>query len=661
MNFSRPRFTSAACAVIVLATVVAGVSGVTATAHLGKASVSTRPSKHYSIEQFLDTEGVVGASFSYDARQILFSSNRTGIFNAYAQPVAGGEPTAITKSTTDAVFAVSFFPTDDRVLITRDQAGNELNHVYVIERDGAEKDLTPGEQLTASFTSWASDGKAFHLRTNERDPRFFDVYRYDATSYTRTLLYRNDSPAYYPAGVSRDGKWVPLIKTNTWNDSDIYLWSAETKEARHLTPHEGVASYEIAEFDPAGKHLYYRTNEGSEFMRLKRYALASGKHQEVEKARWDILFTNFSLNAKYRVTGYNEDGRETIKVLDTASGKPIPMPDLRGRSVSASLAPLPEDRYVGVTFSRDETVMAYYVNDARSPSNLYVQKLGTHATKRLTDTLSKHIDPTDLVDSEVVRFKSFDGLEIPNVLYKPHQATATAKAPALVWVHGGPMAQTTRSYRAVFQYLANHGYVVLGINSRGSSGYGKTFVMADDQKHGKEPLLDCVEAKKYLAGLPYVDPERIGIIGDSYGGYVVLAALTYHPDVFAVGVDIFGVSNWLRTLESMPAWWNREGAYQEVGDPTKQRDMLVAISPLFHAENIRKPVIVVQGANDSRVVKAESDDIVAAVKKNGVPVEYIVFDDEGHGFRKKTNQIAAYGAILKFLDTHLKRDRRAPQ
>ena len=179
-------------------------------------------------------------SFSYDAKRILYSSNGTGIFNAYVRPVTGGEPTAITKSTADAIFAVSFFPTDDGVLITRDQAGNELNHLYVIERDGAEKDLTPGEQLTASFPSWAADGKAFYVQTNERDPRFFDVYRYNATSYARTLLPERLS-AYYPAGVSRDGRWVPLIKTNTWNDSDIYLWSAEAKEARHLTPHEGVA------------------------------------------------------------------------------------------------------------------------------------------------------------------------------------------------------------------------------------------------------------------------------------------------------------------------------------------------------------------------------------------------------------------------------------
>jgi dipeptidyl aminopeptidase/acylaminoacyl peptidase len=226
----------------------------------------------------------------------------------------------------------------------------------------------------------------------------------------------------------------------------------------------------------------------------------------------------------------------------------------------------------------------------------------------------------------------------------------------VVYVHGGPGGQTRAGYSAQLQYLVNHGYVVLGINNRGSSGYGKTFFTADDQKHGREPLWDCVEAKKYLAGLPYVDPERIGIMGGSYGGYMVLAALAYQPDVFQAGVDIFGVSNWLRTLESMPAWWEaqRKALYQEIGDPTKDREMLRAISPLFHADKIRKPLIVLQGANDPRVLKAESDDIVAAVKKNGVPVEYVVFPDEGHGFTKKKNQLAGNRAILEFLDQRLK-------
>src|SRR5262249_21759878 len=154
-------------------------------------------------------------------------------------------------------------------------------------------------------------------------------------------------------------------------------------------------------------------------------------------------------------------------------------------------------------------------------------------------------------------------------------------------------------------YLVNHGYVVLGINNRGSSGYGKTFNAADDQKHGKEPLWDCVEGKKYLAGLPYVDPNKIGIIGGSYGGYMVLAALAFQPDAFAVGVDLFGIANWVRTLESMPSWWEaqRKALYAEIGDPTTQRDMLKEISPLFHSDSIRKPLMVLQGANDPRVPK----------------------------------------------------------
>jgi dipeptidyl aminopeptidase/acylaminoacyl peptidase len=247
-------------------------------------------------------------------------------------------------------------------------------------------------------------------------------------------------------------------------------------------------------------------------------------------------------------------------------------------------------------------------------------------------------------------------MTIPNILWKPHQASATNKAPALVWVHGGPGGQTTAGYSSVIQYLVNHGYVVLGINNRGSSGYGRTFFAADDQKHGREPLWDCVDAKKYLASLPYVDANRVGIIGGSYGGYMVLAALAYQPDAFDVGVDIFGVSNWLRTLESIPAWWEaqRKALYAEMGDPVAQKQMLHDISPVFHADKIKKPLLVLQGANDPRVLKAESDDIVAAVKKNGVPVEYVVFPDEGHGFTKKKNQVEGYSAVLKFLDTHLK-------
>ena len=246
-------------------------------------------------------------------------------------------------------------------------------------------------------------------------------------------------------------------------------------------------------------------------------------------------------------------------------------------------------------------------------------------------------------------------MEIPGLLYKPH-AVAGTKAPALVLVHGGPGGQAQVGYSPLVQALVNHGYVVFDINNRGSSGYGKTFFAMDDRKHGEADLGDVVASKQMLVGTGYVDPDRIGIIGGSYGGYMVLAALTLQPDAFKAGVDLFGISNWVRTLESTPPWWAsfREALFAELGDPKIDKERLLRISPLFHAEKIRAPFMVLQGANDPRVLQVESDEIVAAAKKNGVPVEYIVFPDEGHGFVKKENEIKGYTAVLVFLEKYLK-------
>jgi dipeptidyl aminopeptidase/acylaminoacyl peptidase len=608
------------------------------------ASARVRTPKQYTIEQFFATTGVRGASFSSDEKRILFSSNQTGVYNVYAMPVTGGTPSPQTASATDTTYAVSYFPNDDRVLYTRDEGGNELNHLYVREANGQERDLTPGEKLKAEFDGWTGDRTGFWVETNERDPKYFDLYRYDAAkSYDRTLVYKNDA-GYNIAAISPDGKRVALVKTNGTADSDIYLWSAATNEAKNVTPHSGMADNTPQEFDPATGALYYLSNEGGEFARIRKYDAATGKSEDVEKPAWDVLFTRFSKNGRYRATGVNEDGRTAVRVVDTRTGREVPLPKLPAGDITT------------VRFADSEKRMAFYLNGDRSPSNLYVYEFGDKSPVRLTDSLNKEIDAADLVDSEVVRFPASDGMVIPSIFYKPQPATPQSKAPALVWVHGGPGGQTRKGYSATIQYLVNHGYAVLGINNRGSSGYGKTFSIADDQKHGKEPLRDCVEGKKYLASLPWVDADRVGIIGGSYGGYMVLAALAFQPEEFAVGVDIFGVSNWLRTLESIPKWWEsqRLALYQEIGNPEQDGDMLREISPVFHAEKIRRPLLVLQGANDPRVIKPESDDIVAAVKKNGVPVEYIVFPDEGHGFTKKKNQIEGYGAILKFLDKYLK-------
>ncbi len=434
---------------------------------------------------------------------------------------------------------MSYFPNDDRFLFTHDQGGNELHHLFVQTPAGETKDLTPGEKLKAAFEQWTRDGGAFYVTSNERDARFFDVYRYDAKTYARTMIYK-DEVGYDFGDISDDGKWLAFEKTNTTADSDIYLWNASSKTMTLISKHAGTATYEPEAFDVDSKWLYYTTNDGSEFMRVRRYELATGKSEDVEKADWDIAWTFFSRNGKYRLSAVNQDGRTVLKVWDGRTGAPVALHGIPAGEVSA------------VRVSNDETKLAFQLDSDRGPNNLYVYAFGAKAPLRLTDTMSKAIDPADLVEAEVVRFPSFDAMPIPNIFYKPWQATSQAKAPALVWVHGGPGGQTRQQYSPYIQYLVNHGYVVLGINNRGSSGYGKSFYTADDKKHGREPLWDCVAAKAYLQSLPYVDPGRIGIIGGSYGGYMVLSALAFKPEEFAVGVDIFGVSNWLRTLESMP-------------------------------------------------------------------------------------------------------------
>jgi dipeptidyl aminopeptidase/acylaminoacyl peptidase len=301
--------------------------------------------------------------------------------------------------------------------------------------------------------------------------------------------------------------------------------------------------------------------------------------------------------------------------------------------------------------------MRLTIGTSRSPANLYVYDFADKNLKKLTESGNPEIDSADLVTARVVRFKSFDGLEIPAIYYCPLTATKKNKVPAIIDVHGGPGGQSRVGYSSFIQFLVNHGYAVLAVNNRGSGGYGKTFNKMDDRNHGDKDLKDCIWGKKWLQSQDNIDTAKIGILGGSYGGFMTMAAMTSAPDEFKVGVDLFGVTNWIRTLKSTPAWWAsfRSALFQEMGDPFSADSVrLYNISPLFHADKIKNPIIVLQGANDPRVLQVESDEIVAAVKKNNVPVEYVIFPDEGHGFVKKENEIRGYGQILTFLDQYLK-------
>ncbi len=603
----------------------------------------------YSARAFFETTSYnlvpsEGRAFSSDGGSLLISSDRTGVYNVWALPLDSTPPQPLTHSGDDAVFALSWFPDDDRVLYTADNGGDELNHVFVREADGRVRDLTPGEALKASFFKWSADGASFFILSTERDQQNFDLYRYAAANYERELLYENTG--FQIADLSPDGRWLALDKPRTSADSDIYLLdlSSEQRTPVLITAHDGNIAHRTYAFTPDSRYLVYGTNEHGEFMQAWRYDLQNGTRSPLIEAPWDVSYVDYSPSGRYRVSAINADATTQLTLHDTEAGTDMDLPTL------------PPGNPGSVRFSADETALALIVNADDSPPNIHLVDLVGGTSRQLTHALNPEIDPSHLVRGEVIRYRSFDGLEIPSILYRPHGATAQRPAPAMVWVHGGPGGQSRTGYSAVIQHLVNHGFAVLAANNRGSSGYGKTFFHLDDRRHGEEDLGDIVHARTYLASLDWIDGTRVGVIGGSYGGFMVAAALAFHPQAFDVGIDIFGVTNWVRTIQSIPPWWAsfREALYDEMGDPATDAERHRRISPLFHAQHISKPMLVVQGANDPRVLQVESDELVAAVRANGVPVEYLVFPDEGHGFRKRENRIAASDAYVRFLDQHLR-------
>ncbi|MDX1389872.1 MAG: S9 family peptidase, partial [Acidobacteriota bacterium] len=383
----------------------------------------------YTIEQFLGTTATFGSSFSPDGSKILVSSDESGIFNAYAVPVDGSPPEMLTSSETDAVMVAGYFPEDERFIYSSDEGGNELSHVYVRELDGSATDITPGEGHIAGFGGWAEDEASFFVATNERSGQFMDLYEVALDGYERSLFYQNDE-GYDPSAISDDKRWIVVTKTHTTLDNDLYLLDRETGDRRHLTPHEGDATYGALEFTPDASALYLTTNEGTEFMRLARLDLESGEMETLLAPDWDVMYASFSESDRYMVVGINEDASTRIRLFEMPGMTEIELPAMPGLDITS------------FNFDDDESTVAMYASSSRSPSNLYVYELGGDAPTQLTRSLNREIDPAHLVEGEVVRFSSYDGLEVPGILYRPHHAAPDTPVPAMVWVHGGPGGQS---------------------------------------------------------------------------------------------------------------------------------------------------------------------------------------------------------------------------
>ncbi len=598
----------------------------------------------YSIEQFYENENIGGGSFSRDETKLLYHSNKSGIYNIYEKDLSTLDVRQVTNSTVESFFAIAYANEEGDILYSSDKGGDENDHIYLLQSNGETKDLTPEEGSKASFFGFSKDKSILYYISNKRNLQFFDLYKMRVGTWESEMIYENNDGMDVGL-ISDDENLLVLSKAVTTSESLLFIFNRETKVLKEISSPETPGSYGPTDFTYDGKFLEYITDVDKEFTYLVQYDLATGERKTIYETTWDVVYAYNSLGGKYKVIGVNEDAKNNVILIDNNSNSPVTLPVIADGDI------------LQVVISDSEDKIRLTVGSSKAPSNLYVYDIHDNKLTQLTNTLNATIKAQDLVEAKVVRYPSFDGLEIPAIYYKPHQATIKDKVPALILVHGGPGGQSRIGYAAFIQYLVNHGYAILAVNNRGSSGYGKSFYKMDDLNHGDKDLKDCIWGKKWLQTQDYIDGERIGIIGGSYGGYMTMAALAFAPEEFQVGVNIFGVTNWLRTLKSIPPYWEsyRTAIYKELGDPFSADSIrLHKISPLFHTDQVSKPLMVLQGAQDPRVLQVESDEIVEGVRKNGVPVEYVLFPDEGHGFVKKENEIKGYGQILGFLDKYLR-------
>ena len=582
-----------------------------------------------------------GGYFSKDANKLIYSSDKSGIFNIYEVDLKTNEEIQLTDSKEESFFARGYSPTTGEVIYSADKGGNENSHIYII-RDGKNIDLTPGKNTKASFFGWTDDESEMYVISNSRDPRFFDLYKINIETLSSEMVFKNDS-GYNINSISNNDNYLVLSLNISRSEQKLFLF--DVKSTQQIEISNQVANFSGQNFDKNDENYFYTTNYDSEFYYLMSYNLKNGERNIVFETDWDVAFSYLSKNNSYRVIAVNEDAQNKLTITKMSDQSNLNLIGFENMNINS------------VGFSDDEKILRVSAGSPNSPGDIYTYELSTNKLNKITSNLNSNVNPSDLVNAEVIRYKSFDGLEIPAILYRPHQASKLNKVPALVWVHGGPGGQSRVGYRALIQYLVNHGYAILAVNNRGSSGYGKTFYALDDQNHGEDDLQDCIWGKKWLQDQDYINPDKIGIIGGSYGGFMTMAAMTFEPEEFKVGVNIYGVTNWIRTLRSIPAYWEstRESLYKEMGNPyTEDSLRLYNISPLFHAKNIQNPVMVLQGANDPRVLQIESDEMVQEARNAGAYVEYVLFEDAGHGFIKKEQQIEGNEKILTFLENYLK-------
>ena len=598
----------------------------------------------FDLARYLNVRHATRPSFAPDGTRLSFLVDTTGTDQVWSLAGPGGWPTQLTFAGERVTFA-EWSPTRDELAFGMDAGGDERDQLYRLAGDGSTvTPLTAQPEAKHLWGAWSHDGERIAFTSNRRDDAVFDGYVQDrtATGDGVELVFEGDGWLSV-LGWSPDDDRLVLHEARSSFDHELSLLDLASGTQDRLTSSDDPVRYEGVNWGPDGDALYLVTDEGADTAYLARLDLDSGDIDVVEDGGdWDVEGLVLDEATGRFVASQNVDGYAELTVGEltgTTSYRTFPTPDL------------PRGVVLGVEFAPSADRFAVAVAGRTTNGNVHVVDVATGEATRWTAASTAGIPRASFAEPTLVRYESFDGRAIPAFVTLP-AAVPDGGAPVIVDVHGGPESQRRPGFHALAQYYAGRGYAVFEPNVRGSAGYGRAYTHLDDVERRMDSVADLAAGLDWLEDQPAVDASRAVAMGGSYGGFMVLAALTTYPDRWAAGVDIVGIANFVTFLEHTGAW-RREHREAEYGSLADDRAFLESISPINHVDRLAALLFVAHGANDPRVPLGEAEQIVEQARERGVPVELLVFDDEGHGFTKRSNRLTAYAAIDDFLAEHV--------
>ena len=592
-----------------------------------------------AIERMARVGSCWSPTFSPDGRNLAFISDMTGSPQVWQLPSSGGYPRAVTAFE-EQISEVSWSPAGNWLAIEAAPGGGMNSQIDLVQLNGAGRlRITPGGATNNWLNCWTPDGAALVFSSNMDDASSMNSYLYSMKTGTTRRIAVNRGIGVV-AHVARDVGLFLLSRVAYRGDNNIYLASQDNGEERLLTPHEPPASFGNARFSHDCGSVFMSANRDHDLACFVRVSLDGGAAWETLQARPDAELEQFAVAAEDKLAAlvWNRAGRHELELIALAENLPVGKIDLPGEIVDE------------IRFSADGAKLALVVSGARLPQDIWLLETADRSLRRLTHSPHIGVDLSALAGAELRQYSAHDGLSLTGWLYTP--SAGSAPFPTVLSFHGGPEGQEQPRFQYTYQALVAQGIAVFAPNVRGSSGFGKRFVNLDNGALRVDAIQDIASTVGYLVGSGLAAPGQIGIMGGSYGGYMTMAGLTEFPDLFAAGVNIYGLVNFKTFFEQTEAWMASISKI-EYGDPETEGDMLYALSPIHKLDRVDAPLLALHGANDTNVPVYEAEQVVAALRERGVPVEYILFPDEGHGFRKEENRIATAIAVVNWFTAYL--------